>query len=119
MPGPTFQNVILTLNRYWAEQGCARAIPSASSGQALRFAQEDVRARDAGQRERDVFRDRGWGHGDWAQCARFADACSAGRLWLFHHKPGRTDRELTAVRTHARRVFAGTEMAREGATFEV
>jgi len=27
MSGPTFQNVILTLNRYWAEQGCALIQP--------------------------------------------------------------------------------------------
>src|SRR4249919_1663359 len=27
MAGPTFQDVILTLNRYWAEQGCALIQP--------------------------------------------------------------------------------------------
>ena len=27
MPGPTFQEVIQTLNRYWAEQGCVLIQP--------------------------------------------------------------------------------------------
>ena len=27
MSGPTFQDVILTLNRYWAEQGCVLIQP--------------------------------------------------------------------------------------------
>ena len=57
---------------------------------------------------------RGWGHSDWRQCAAFAHACNAGGLWLFHHKPGRTDEQLVRIRTDARRVFAATETASEG-----
>jgi len=61
----------------------------------------------------------GWGHSDWRQCAEFAAANGVGSLYLFHHKPGRTDAELANIGTAARRVFAATEIAREGQTFTV
>lgn len=57
---------------------------------------------------------RGWGHSDWRQCAAFAAANDVGGLWLFHHKPGRSDEDLIAIRTAARKVFANTETASEG-----
>ncbi|HEX5476203.1 MAG TPA: MBL fold metallo-hydrolase [Vicinamibacterales bacterium] len=57
---------------------------------------------------------RGWGHGTWRQCAEFAAATDVGGLWLFHHKPGRTDQELVRIRSDARRVFPATETATEG-----
>jgi phosphoribosyl 1,2-cyclic phosphodiesterase len=59
-------------------------------------------------------RHRGWGHSDWRQCAEFAHACNAGGLWLFHHKPGRTDEQLVRIRADARRVFSAAETASEG-----
>ena len=60
---------------------------------------------------------KGRGHGSWRQCAQFASACGAGHLWLFHHKPGRTDQELTEIEAGARRVFPATTVARERAEF--
>jgi phosphoribosyl 1,2-cyclic phosphodiesterase len=57
---------------------------------------------------------RGWGHSDWRTCAEFASRIGAGKLWLFHHKPGRTDEELIGIRAEARAVFAPTETAAEG-----
>lgn len=62
---------------------------------------------------------RGWGHSDWRQCAEFARANRIGRLWLFHHKPGRTDIELTEIEELARKIFPATDAAGEGDTFEV
>jgi len=56
----------------------------------------------------------GWGHSDWRTCARFAAANDVGGLWLFHHKPGRTDEDLVRIRSDARRIFAATETAAEG-----
>ena len=61
----------------------------------------------------------GWGHSDWQQCAAFAAAHDVGALYLFHHKPGRTDAELDAIQTAARRIFAHTHTAREGHSFTV
>jgi phosphoribosyl 1,2-cyclic phosphodiesterase len=61
----------------------------------------------------------GWGHSSWQQAAHFARDCGAGRLWLFHHKPGRTDAELHAIETEARHVFPLTDAAREGASHEL
>ena len=62
---------------------------------------------------------KGWGHGDWSQCARFASACGAAHLWLFHHKPGRTDDALKAIEAEARLLFAATNAASEGDSFTV
>lgn len=61
----------------------------------------------------------GWGHSDWRQCAEFASANGIGALWLFHHKPGRTDQALAGIRAEARAVFAATETASEQTAFEV
>ncbi len=62
---------------------------------------------------------KGWGHSDWSQCARFAADCGAHRLWLFHHKPGRRDDEMTAIEHAAQRIFAETGAAKEGQSFLV
>jgi phosphoribosyl 1,2-cyclic phosphodiesterase len=62
---------------------------------------------------------KGWGHGTWRQCADFAAASRVGQLWLFHHKPGRTDEEMAQITARARHVFAGTAAASEGTSFEV
>jgi phosphoribosyl 1,2-cyclic phosphodiesterase len=61
----------------------------------------------------------GWGHSDWRQCAEFAAANGIGALYLFHHKPGRTDAELEEIESRARQIFEGTRTAREGHTFTV
>lgn len=62
---------------------------------------------------------KGWGHGTWRQCATFAAAVGAGQLWLFHHKPGRTDEDLAAIEARAREMFPATRAASEGDSFEV
>ncbi len=62
---------------------------------------------------------KGWGHSDWRQCARFAAETDVGGLWLFHHKPGRTDEELVKIRSDAQRVFRATETASEGEVFQL
>ena len=56
----------------------------------------------------------GWGHSDWRQCVDFAKRVDAGGLWLFHHKPGRTDDELVRIRFEAQRLFRATDTAAEG-----
>ena len=62
---------------------------------------------------------RGWGHSDWRQCAEFAAATGAGRLFLFHHKPGRSDAALERIRGEARKIFAATDTASEETEFTV
>ena len=61
----------------------------------------------------------GWGHSNWRQCAEFAARVDAGGLWLFHHKPGRTDEALVRIRADARRVFRATDTAREGEALQI
>lgn len=62
---------------------------------------------------------RGWGHSDWRQCAEFAASHGIGRLFLFHHKPGRADTELERIRFDARKVFAATDAASEETEIDV
>ena len=62
---------------------------------------------------------RGWGHSHWRQCAEFAARVDAGGLWLFHHKPGRTDEALVRIRTDAQRIFRATETASEGEALQL
>lgn len=61
----------------------------------------------------------GWGHSDWRTCAEFAARHEIGRLWLFHHKPGRTDNELAKMTQSARRIFPGTDSAAEGTSLDL
>src|SRR5687767_15257914 len=60
---------------------------------------------------------KGWGHSDWSQCARFAGECGAQQLWLFHHKPGRSDDEMRDIEVAAQKVFKNTCAAKEGDSF--
>jgi phosphoribosyl 1,2-cyclic phosphodiesterase len=62
---------------------------------------------------------RGWGHSDWRQCSQFAAANDIAGLWLFHHKPGRSDEELVRIRADARRIFSATETASEGEALQL
>jgi phosphoribosyl 1,2-cyclic phosphodiesterase len=62
---------------------------------------------------------KGWGHGDWSQCAQFASACGAAHMWLFHHKPGRTDEALKGIEADARLLFEATDAASEGDSFTI
>jgi phosphoribosyl 1,2-cyclic phosphodiesterase len=62
---------------------------------------------------------RGWGHSDWRTCATFAAAHNVGGLYLFHHKPGRSDQDLVRIRTDARRIFPASETASEGDAFQL
>jgi len=62
---------------------------------------------------------RGWGHADWSQAAGFARRCRVRRLFLTHHRAGRTDGELDRIEADARRIFPATSAAREGHGFVV
>lgn len=61
----------------------------------------------------------GWGHSDWRQCAEFAAANGVGRLYLFHHMPGRSDPALEKIRAAAQTVFKATDTASEETELEV
>lgn len=76
-------------------------------------------AADAHFTPEELQQHRGWGHSDWRQCAEFAASHRIGRLFLFHHKPGRSDAELDAIRGDARKVFAATETASEETELDV
>jgi phosphoribosyl 1,2-cyclic phosphodiesterase len=62
---------------------------------------------------------KGWGHGSWKECVALAAANGIGQLWLFHHKPGRTDEEMAEIATRAQAVFPSTCAASEGTSFDL
>ena len=61
----------------------------------------------------------GRGHGSWEQCVQLAASAHVGHVWLFHHKPGRTDEEIATMERAARQVHSGVRVAREGIEFKV
>jgi phosphoribosyl 1,2-cyclic phosphodiesterase len=62
---------------------------------------------------------KGWGHSDWRQCAEFAASNAIGALWLFHHKPGRSDQALAGIREEAQKTHRATDTASEETTIEI
>jgi phosphoribosyl 1,2-cyclic phosphodiesterase len=62
---------------------------------------------------------KGWGHGTWARVAEFAARNAVARLWLFHHKPGRSDAALDHIVECARTIFPQTFAAAEGTIVDV
>jgi phosphoribosyl 1,2-cyclic phosphodiesterase len=60
---------------------------------------------------------RNWGHSSWREVAEFAAANKVGQLFLFHHKPGRSDTDLSRIEAKARALFPATTAAREGLSF--
>jgi phosphoribosyl 1,2-cyclic phosphodiesterase len=62
---------------------------------------------------------KGWGHSDWRQCAEFTATNEIASLWLFHHKPGRSDQALEGIREAARKIHRVTDTASEETTVEV
>jgi phosphoribosyl 1,2-cyclic phosphodiesterase len=61
----------------------------------------------------------GWGHASSRQVAAFAARSHVRRLWLFHHKPGRTDSELTQIERETQQQFPEALAAKEGVSFEI
>ncbi len=60
----------------------------------------------------------GWGHSSSSEAARFAAACNAGQLQLFHHHPDRDDDALTRMITDAATLVRtlGSQTSVHGAT---
>ncbi len=67
----------------------------------------------------------GWGHGCVDDSVALAIAANAKKLWLFHHDPDRSDKELDALLKHARKLAAAgksklqVDAAREGLTIQL
>jgi phosphoribosyl 1,2-cyclic phosphodiesterase len=67
----------------------------------------------------------GWGHGCVDDSVALAIAANVKKLWLFHHDPDRSDKELDALLKHARKLAAAgksklqVDAAREGLTIQL
>jgi len=57
---------------------------------------------------------KGFGHSTWIEGTDLCRKAKAKRLAMFHHAPGRSDAEVSALEAAARRAFAGAFAAREG-----
>jgi len=62
--------------------------------------------------EFDTFR--GFGHSTWEEGVRLCEASGIERLVIFHHRPGRHDRELRKIEADAKARFPGAIVARTG-----
>ncbi len=80
---------------------------------------------DATYRDPELATHVGWGHSTATEATRFAVACEAGTLLLFHHHPDRSDDEIDAMvdecATLARSLGSDVRVlaATEGTMFEV
>lgn len=71
-------------------------------------------SRERLQRER-----RGWGHSAWEDVVDLAIAARVHRLFLFHHDPDATDKELDERLIQVQERLPRAEIAREGRTLEL
>ena len=92
------------------------------SGSALAHG-ADLVLHDAQYTEDEYAARIGWGHSSIDAAVAFFDAVDAGRLVLFHHDPGRSDRALESLEGRAREISRSDRpspvLAREGMTIDV
>ncbi len=56
---------------------------------------------------------RGWGHSTWQEAVRVAKAAKVKRLYLYHHDPLNDDKAMAKIERAAKKMFAGSVVARE------
>jgi ribonuclease BN (tRNA processing enzyme) len=61
----------------------------------------------------------GWGHSTWTDAVAAARLGGVRKLWLMHHAPGRTDRELDQLAAAAAGAFSGAVLPTTDAMTEV
>ena len=92
------------------------------SGSALAHG-ADLVLHDAQYTEEEYAARIGWGHSSIDAAVAFFAAVDAGRLVLFHHDPGRSDRALESLEGRAREISPSDRpspvLAREGMTIDV
>ena len=76
----------------------------------------DIVIYDAMFTDDELPRHRGWGHSTWEEGARLCRTAGVKTYAIFHHAPERDDEALRGIEAAARRMFAGSVVAREGLT---
>jgi ribonuclease BN (tRNA processing enzyme) len=64
----------------------------------------DLLIHDAQYLPEEIETHRGWGHSSFADAVEMALIAKVHRLILFHHDPGRTDREIKEIEARARKL---------------
>ncbi|MFT3998946.1 MAG: MBL fold metallo-hydrolase [Rhizobium sp.] len=79
----------------------------------------DLAIYDATYTEAEMSKYRGFGHSTWQEGVKLAKKAGAKRLALFHHAPGRTDRELDDMQRDARKCFPEAFVAFDGQSLQL
>ena len=80
---------------------------------------------DATYTDNEIAAHAGWGHSSAEEATRFAVACNAGALLLFHHHPDRSDDDIARLVMHCRELAQSlssplrVDAAAEGLTLEI
>ena len=61
----------------------------------------------------------GWGHSSWEDAVLIAKKAGVNRLFLYHHDPIRTDSELLALLSDAKKIFSHVEIAKESQNYKI
>jgi len=59
----------------------------------------------------------GWGHSTWQEGIKIAKKCSVKKLFIFHHDPINSDKELKRIEKQFKKGYRGGEFCREGREF--
>ncbi|HCC07473.1 MAG TPA: MBL fold metallo-hydrolase [Clostridiales bacterium] len=73
----------------------------------------DILIMDATYNKEEYKEKEGWGHSTWEDVTHIAKDAKVKKLFLFHHKPTRTDRELNEIQKNARKILKNTFCAKE------
>jgi phosphoribosyl 1,2-cyclic phosphodiesterase len=61
----------------------------------------------------------GWGHSTWQEGVRLCKQAGAKKLMIFHHDPDHNDTVMDQVAKHAKKMWAGATVAKEGTSMDV
>ncbi len=81
----------------------------------IQFAQNaDLLIHDAQYSEEQYHQFCGYGHSSFAMACETANMAKVRKLLLFHHDPNNNDQTLFGIEKDARKLFANSELAKEG-----
>jgi ribonuclease BN (tRNA processing enzyme) len=83
------------------------------------MADADLAIYDATYLEAEMQKYLGFGHSTWQEGIKLAKKAGAKRLAMFHHAPGRTDRELDDMQHDAQKSFPEAFFAFDGQSLQL
>ena len=76
----------------------------------------DILVHDAQYLKKEIPLHKNWGHSSWESAVAFANKAGVKNLYLFHHDPNRTDKEINLIVKKAKERSKKTKVfgAKEG-----